>query len=222
MPITTATYADTTIASTTTEDPTPPFTTTIPEKLKPLSTTTIKPSNIRFSTIENPHEPQNFLAFLAQLQKATSTPSKMGPLSTSVETPTKENNQATNTLSTVTIVASTSTATTETTTTTQRTSKPLSMLTTTPMSTTQSVTPPTTHKTRTIPPSKLPQKTQQSANSTEKNSHWHDWSLYWVTSTEPQPKISITDRRKLPRIDDEDGKIMFKIKKLAIILCRHL
>jgi len=58
-------------------------------------------------------------------------------------------------------------------------------------------------KVRTIPPSKLPRL--DTANET-KASHWHDWSLYWVTSTEPQPRNSVSDRRKLPRIDDEEGK----------------
>jgi hypothetical protein len=44
-------------------------------------------------------------------------------------------------------------------------------------------------------------------NNSDKNSHWHDWSLFWVTSTEAQPRQQTFDRRKLPRLDDEaDGE----------------
>ena len=44
-------------------------------------------------------------------------------------------------------------------------------------------------------------------DNSDKNSHWHDWSLFWVTSTEAQPRQQTFDRRKLPRLDDEaDGE----------------
>jgi hypothetical protein len=50
----------------------------------------------------------------------------------------------------------------------------------------------------------LPSQFSIKPNSSDKVSHWHDWSLYWVTSTEAQPRQQTFDRRKLPRLDDEE------------------